>query len=94
MAFVEDFAPFFSDFGVPCTPESGAAVDVILDRAYIARLGGEISAAGPVAVAQSTDVADWPAHETIVTISGTRYVLRDLQPDGTGLTTLALEEVA
>jgi hypothetical protein len=97
MAFVEDFTVFFADFGVLATPVLGEAVTVIFDRAQIQALNGEITATGPVALAVSADVADWVPHETQLTIAATAgtpeadYILRDTQPDGTGLTLLILE---
>jgi hypothetical protein len=76
------------------TPWSGEPVSVIFDRATIQALGGEITASGPVALALPAAVADWAAHSTQLTIASVDYMLRDKQPDGTGLTLLVLEEQA
>jgi hypothetical protein len=91
MAFAEDFAVFFADFGVSATPNSGAAVTVIFDRAHIQAMGGEISGTGPIALAVSADVAAFVPHTTTLSIAGNTYTLRDMQPDGTGMTLLVLE---
>jgi hypothetical protein len=92
MAFTEDFTVFFADFGVPATPNAGANITVIFDRAHIQAMGGEISGTGPIALAVSADVSTFVAHTTTLTIAGNTYTLRDLQPDGTGLTLLVLED--
>lgn len=96
MAFVEDFTVFFQDFGVTATPNAGAPVTVIFDRAQIEAMGGDISGTSPVALAVSADVSSWTPNTTTVVISGAaagngNYTLRDIQPDGTGLSVLVLE---
>lgn len=88
MAFVEDFAVFFADFGVIATPGVGAPITVIFDRAHIEAMGGDISGTQPVALAVSSDVSAYVAHQTVLTIGGTAYTLHDVQPDGTGLSLL------
>lgn len=94
MAFTEDFTVFFADFGVTATPDVGADVTVIFDRAHIEALGGGISGTQPVALAVSADVSSWSSNGTKLTIAGTAYTLRDIQPDGTGLSLLILEAAA
>ncbi|KQT10968.1 head-tail joining protein [Ramlibacter sp. Leaf400] len=91
MAFVEDFTVFFADFSVPATPEGGAAVTVIFDRAHIEAMGGDISGTRPVALAVSADVSSWLPRTTLVAIQGSTYLLSDVQPDGTGLSLLIFE---
>lgn len=91
MAFTEDFAPFFADFGEPATPGAGSAITVIFDRAQIAAMGGDISGTMPVALAQTADAAAFTAHTTHLTIRSIPYTVRDIQPDGTGLSVLVLE---
>lgn len=92
MAFTEDFTVFFEDFGVTATPGSGDAITVIFDRAHIEVLGGQVSGAAPIALAVTADVADYVCNSTTLTIAGNTYTLRDMQPDGTGLTQLDLED--
>lgn len=96
MAFAEDLTVFFADFGVTATPNAGAAVTVIFDRAHVETLGGVISGTQPVALVASADVSAWVPNSTTVVISGAAsgngtYTVRDIQPDGTGLSTLILE---
>lgn len=91
MAFTEDLTVFFADFGVTATPDVGADVTVIFDRAHIEMMGGDISGTRPVALAVSADVSSWTSNSTRLAIGGTTYILRDIQPDGTGLSLLLLE---
>lgn len=91
MPFAEDFTVFFADFGVTATPNVGAAVTVIFDRAHIEAAGGDISGTQPVALAVSADVSAWTSNSTTVSIAGATYTVRDIQPDGTGLSLLVLE---
>lgn len=92
MAFAEDFSPFFADFGVTATPNAGAAITVIFDKATIGTLGGDVTSDNPVALAITTDVSAWVSNTTTVTIGGASYTLRDKRPDGTGMSLLELED--
>lgn len=92
MAFTEDFAVFFADFGVTATPLVGDAVTVIFDRATIQTLGGDITSTGPIALAVEADVADWTSQSTVIEIGSASFLVIDKQPDGTGLTLLTLRE--
>lgn len=92
MAFVEDFTVFFEDFGVTATPNVGSAITVIFDRAHIEAMGGDISGTQPIALAVSADVASLASNSSTLAISGTTYRVRDIQPDGTGLSVLVLEK--
>jgi hypothetical protein len=87
MAFAEDLTAFFADFSVPATL-GAASFAVIFDAAYIDALG--ISTNQPAAVCKSTDVAACSLG-TAININGTAYTVREVKPDGTGLTTLMLE---
>ena len=90
MSFVEDFTVFFADFGVQAT-HTGGAVTVIFDRAHIEAMGGEVSGTGPIALAVTADVASFTPNATSITIGGIAYTVRDIQPDGTGMSLLVLE---
>jgi hypothetical protein len=90
MAFVEDFTVFFTDFGVPATPDVGAPFTVIFDRDYMQALQGAISGTQPVALAQDSDLAAVWSGTTTLTINGNTYTVEDVQPDGTGLSILIL----
>lgn len=94
MAFTEDFAVFFADFGVTATL-AGGDVTVIFDQAYIASMGGQIDSTEPTCLLLSSDVTTHNiTHGTPITINGVAYAVRGLQPDGTGLTALLLEDVS
>lgn len=91
MPFTEDFTVFFEDFGVIATPNVGSPITVIFDRAHIEAMGGDISASQPVALAVTADVSSYVPNTTTLEIGGTTHKLRDVQPDGTGLSLLILE---
>lgn len=94
MAFAEDLAVFLDtdDFAVTATLAGGAELAVIFDKAYIAALGGQVSATQPMCMLKTSDVTDNAiARGTAITIAGTAYSVRDLQPDGTGMHVLELE---
>lgn len=91
MPFVEDFAPYFIDFGVNALI-GAATVRVIFDRAFIASMNGQVDATEPMCVIKSSDVtAQALVFGSAITISGIAYKVRGIQPDGTGITTLMLE---
>lgn len=93
MAFVEDFTVFFADFGVPATPSVGPPITVIFDRAYMQAMGGNeaaISGTQPVALALDSDVAALQAGVSTIVINSNTYTVQDVQPDGTGMSTLIL----
>jgi hypothetical protein len=101
MAFVEDTTAFFDvalGFAVQATVTTrhGEVVSfaVIFDNGYSAQLGaGLMEASQPQAVARSVDVVDL-AHRCAITIAGADYRVVEIQPDGTGMTTLLLERAA
>jgi hypothetical protein len=95
-----ELAVFFEtdDFAVTAsyTPSGGSASDVkgIFDKEYL-----ELDSGGTVAFAvnqprfqcSTADVAN-AAEGDAITISGTNYIVRVVQDDGTGVTTLVIEE--
>lgn len=90
MALTEDLTAFFADFGEPATPAAGAAITVIFDRQYLDELG-VLEGNNPVALTTDADVAAAAlAHGSVLTIRGIAYTVREIQPDGTGLTLLQL----
>ncbi|MEY2686555.1 MAG: hypothetical protein RL375_753 [Pseudomonadota bacterium] len=93
--FAEDLAPFFdTDAGFAQTATVGAAsFPVIFDSAYQAPLGGMIESTGPVCQAKSADVST-VVQGTAITVNAVAYKVREVQPDGTGVTTLFLERAA
>ena len=88
MAFVEDRAPFFVDFGATAT-KSGVAVAGIFDSAYTAAFD-MIAGSGPVFTCASS--AGITRGNTLV-INGTSYTVTIIEPDGTGMSRCRLEAV-
>jgi len=86
------------DFGVAAsyTPAGGSATTVngIFDNEYFETdAGGEVAFAlqQPMFHCRTADVAS-AAEGDAITISGTDYIVRNVRPDGTGMTMLMLEE--
>jgi hypothetical protein len=100
MAFAEDLSVFTdtSVFGVPAQAVTRhsevVTLQVIFDNGYSAQLGaGLMEASQPQAVARSLDVVDL-AHGCAFSVGGADYRVVEIQPDGTGMTTLLLERAA
>lgn len=97
MAFEEDLSLFLSadEFGVAATATTrfGEVVQfqVIFDNGYGAQFGGLADATQPTAQARSVDVADL-VQGCAVSIGADDWVVTDLQPDGTGMTTVLLRK--
>lgn len=98
MAFVEDTAAFFDvgmGFAVQATATTrhGEVVSfaVIFDNGYAGALGGLADATQPTALARSADVADL-VQGCAVSIGSDDWVATDLQPDGTGMSTIVLRK--
>lgn len=96
----DDRAIFFSadDFGVTATytPSGGGALSVngIFDNEYFETdAGGEVAFAlqQPMFHCRTADVPS-AAEGDSLTVSGVGYVVRNVRPDGTGMTMLILEE--
>lgn len=88
MAFTESFAPFFADFGVDATL-NGAAVRGIFDSAYGESFSGLVAGNGPVFRLASD--AGHQSGQTLV-VGAVTYTVTSVEPDGTGMTTLQLEQ--
>lgn len=98
MAFTEDLAPFFADFGVSAiyTPVGGVAatITVIFNKDYSLPQGvGEVGipTSAPVATCKTADVSTASRGATLV-IDGVTYNVIEVAPDGTGITHLRLSE--
>lgn len=94
MAFTEDLAPFFADFGDAATL-AGVAVRVIFDGPGGVSNGMTIEAP-QVQIATASVPAAYKGATLIISTgrgAGT-YKVREHQPDGTGLSLLGLTEVA
>ncbi len=84
----QDRASFFDtdDFGAVATYDGGAVNGIFTDESYEG--GGQ---GGPMFVCQSSDIVGAVQGETI-TIGGKGYTIAGIQPDGTGVTELVLDE--
>lgn len=97
MPFEEDLSLFLSsdEFGsvATATTRHGEVVQfqVIFDNGYAAQFGGLADATGPSALARSADVADL-VQGSVVDIGAETWAVADMQPDGTGMTTLLLRK--
>lgn len=92
MAFVEDLSMFFGDFAVAATLASVAVPSgVIFDAEYLEALGNVVEGRAPVALAIATEVPS-VAHGQALVIGAATYTVRGVEPDGTGLVLLRLEE--
>lgn len=81
------------DFGVAAT-YAGGTVNGIFNKNYLELdSGGSVAFAinQPRFVCRTSDVSS-AAEGDAITISGTSYVIRVVQDDGTGVTTLVVEE--
>lgn len=101
MAFNEDLDAFFStdDFAVTATwtPDGGdpSVITGIFDNEYIEGVGdGEVDfeATHPMFLVKTADVPD-VAQGDQLSVNSTSYRIVNVQPDGTGLTLLILEEL-
>lgn len=89
--FTEDLSPFFDVAGgfAQTATVGGSSFPVIFDNAYQAGMNALVETTGPICQAKTSDVASVVQGSTI-TIGGTAYTVVSVQPDGTGVTTLAL----
>ena len=88
MPFTEDFDPFLTDFGVTATLADGSTITGIFDAASVDVLTA--ASVGPQLIIKTASVGTL-AYGSTLTISGVTYAVRQLDPDGTGMTTLILE---
>lgn len=87
--FVEPLSPFMADFAQTCTV-AGATVKGIFDNDYADPMG--MVGSTPSLLAASAEVASAVLGTTVV-INAINYTVAKIQPDGTGLTRLLLQEV-
>lgn len=93
MAFTENLAPFFAtgDFAVPATLQ-GVAVNGIFDAEYREPLGGLVEGHAPIFQCAAAQIPSVTTGQTLI-VNGSSYTVRGVEPDGTGVTLLRLEEV-
>lgn len=99
MALLEDFAPYFAEFGVRADLD-GEAVDGIFDRPYGDPYGvatGSPMWQMPTAQVPTSTAVGAPftlAPEVAAELGvSTHWRVRSIEPDGTGVTTIHLELV-
>lgn len=90
MAFVENLDVFLDtgDFAVAAVLPGAVTVNVIFDSQYASPF--DISASRPSCIGKSSDL-DGLLFGAEITIGGVDYVVRSIEPDGTGMTRLTLE---
>jgi hypothetical protein len=100
MAFSENLAEFFSndDFGVMAsyTPKNGATITIngIFDAEYLAVDGDGsvgVSCNTPIFGCKTADVIN--PHLATLVVNSKSYKVMEHRPDGTGISTLVLQEV-
>jgi hypothetical protein len=94
MAFAENLTAFVreDDFAVAATLQGVAvASGVIFDADYVEPLGNYVEGRSHVAQVITSEVASVAQGQTMV-IGATTYKVRGVEPDGTGMTLLRLEE--
>lgn len=91
MSFAEDLAPFFAEFAVEATLD-GAAVQGIFDApgGVQTGAGSSIVATEPLFTLRTAQVPAAVFGKPMV-IGGANYTVREHLPDGTGVSTLALQ---
>lgn len=92
MAFAEDLAVFFrtEDFGVSGTL-AGVPVNGILDEEYVEPLGDLVQGKAPVWQCRAADIPA-VAHGQTLVVGARTFKVRGVEPDGTGVVLLRLEE--
>nr|SPS06214.1 protein of unknown function [Candidatus Nitrotoga fabula] len=89
MAFEEDLDVFLDEFAVTALLPGAIIVNVIFDNQYASPF--DISASRPSCIGKSSDLDSLSFGAEIV-VSGVDYVVRSVEPDGTGMTRLMLEK--
>ncbi len=89
MSFLEDLTPFFTDYGTSATVGAVSAMG-IFDNLFAATMGFT-AGTSPVLIVKAADVPA-VAQGTAVTISAASYTVTAIEPDGTGLVLLRLQE--
>lgn len=91
MPFTEDLDVFLApgDFARAVTVKS-TSLNAIFDAAYAEDF--DIEGASPRLTCASADLPADLAHGDSAVVGSTTYKVRNIQPDGTGITVLVLEE--
>ena len=88
MAFVESFAGYFADYGVDATL-NGTPVRGIFDDAYGDAFGGMVAGSGPMFRLPSSIAV---SRGNSLVLGAKSYTVVGIEPDGTGLTVLRLDQ--
>jgi hypothetical protein len=90
--FTEDLSVFFStdDFAVAATLQ-GVAVNGIFDETYMEPIGNVVEGRAPIFTCATTAIPAVSQGQTLV-IGARTFKVRGVEPDGTGVTRLRLEE--
>lgn len=94
MSFWEDDIDIFFDvFGVAAVYDGATNVTVIFDNNFemLNIQTGEIEGASPQCAIKTAAIANI-THGKTLAINGTTYLIRGVQPDGTGMTRLILSK--
>lgn len=89
MPFTEDLTPYFADYGIDAVVNGVACVG-IFDAVYAAALGFTAGNT-PVLLLQAGDVVGVEQGD-VVTVPAGSYTITAIEPDGTGLVLLRLQE--
>lgn len=89
MNFTEDSAAQFVDFGVDATLD-GVAVSGIFDNGSQSALNNTMLGTNPTFTLASASASSSSRSKTLV-VDSVSYTVREVKPDGTGMTMLELE---
>ncbi len=91
MAMVEDFTPFFNtaEHAVDALWKGTTTVQVILDNAYTETFG--VNGSNPFVAVPTADMPSVARGEAMV-IDSVSYTIKNIEPDGTGITRLELQK--
>ena len=89
MAFAEDLGMFFADFGIAATV-GGVSCMGIFDNAFASTMGFT-AGTQPMLIVKAADVPSVAQGNSVVLSSGS-YTVTAIEPDGTGIVLLRLQE--
>ncbi len=91
MAFAEHLTGYFADYGTAATVK-GAAVTGIFDDAWQDALG-LVAGTQPALLLPTASVGSATVGDSVV-VGAVSYTIAGMEPDGTGMTRLRLQEAA
>lgn len=88
----EDLSVFLADFAETVTLTNGKTFKAVrsADFVEVGDSGAGVESSAPTFLARTADVVG-VAFGTVVELDNVQYVVRGVQPDGTGMTALRLE---